>query len=75
MKNQPVSSQPTGKKLSGAVVLSIGPALPLVLLSAAQHLPGTGGDALVTEAAPWWVIIVALTVVVIGLGTRTKPDR
>jgi hypothetical protein len=50
---------------------AIAPTLP----PAAQQLSETGEDPLATEAAPWWVIVVALTVLVIGLGTRTKPDR
>jgi hypothetical protein len=121
MENQAGSSQPTGKKVPKAPVLSINLALPLALLfalcaslshtnfvhaqgdvlatdalagynlvvdsnvgppaiaptlpPAAQQLSETGEDPLATEAAPWWVIVVALTVLVIGLGTRTKPDR
>ncbi len=51
------------------------PAVAPTLLPAAQLVSETGGDSPAAEAAPWWVIVVALTVLVIGLGTRTKSHR
>jgi hypothetical protein len=56
---------------------NVGPsAIAPILPPAAPYLSGTGEDPLETKVAPWWVIVVVLTVlVIIGLKTRTKPDR
>jgi hypothetical protein len=57
---------------SNAGPSAIAPTLP----PAAPYLSEGGEDPLETEVAPWWVVAVALTVlVIIGLKTRTKPDR
>jgi hypothetical protein len=56
---------------------NVGPsAIAPILPPAAPYLSEQGEGTLETEVAPWWVIVVALTVlVIVGLKTRTKPDR
>ena len=60
---------------SSAIIPIPPPAATPIPTPAVQYLPETGGDSPATGTAPWWVIVVALTVLVIELGSRAKRGR
>ena len=65
-----------GYNLGGSATMPVPPpAATPTPIPAIQYLLGTGEDSLATGAAPWWVIVVALTVLVIELGSRVKRGR
>ncbi len=65
---------PAGHNLVGDSNVGLSAIAP-TLAPAVRLLSETGEAPLTIETAPWWVIVVVLTVLVIGFGTRTKTDR